>query len=371
MAIGVLWNRAKSNLRIKLTLTEWALLVMLGFMTVSTFLSVDFSSALGGAPRRYEGLWAWFIYCILFFMAYLLTPRDQYKRILGALVAGGVICSIYGILQHFLLDFLPRHPSFIGYVRSYSFFDNPNFFGTYLVIILAVSFSLYMAARDKVRSVLLYPAPMLVFAALIYTETRGAWIGSAAGLAAFSYLTRGKLNRKRFLLGLSGFIIVSALIALEKGNHISRAISVVQEPIRAVAGDIYAGTWRLFIWKTSLPLIKDYFWFGSGLDTFSRVFNGASIHSPQNAHNIYLQLAVTAGVPAMLAYVVGTVAALNKFYHSVITLRDDNEQIIQYGILSACIGYMVQTFFNVSVIVVAPFFWLLLGMGRKLSTAQD
>jgi len=370
LAMGsvLIWAVYKQGFRPKFKLAEWLLLGYIGLVTISTIQSVDILQSLAGVHRRYEGLWAWYAYISLFFFACYFINQKQYKWVLVAIVTGGWLCSIYGILQHFLLDFLPRHPSFIGYTRSFSFFDNPNYFGMYLVLVILVAVSLFMSEERKGITVVLFVVNLTLFAAMIYTFTRGAWAGMVVGLVGFAWMARDLVNWRRYIVLLTGFAFVLLLISTERGGHILRFLSFAGEPFRAIAGDEMAGSGRWYIWKNSLPLIPKYFWLGSGPDTFGIVFSGRNF---LNAHNIFIHLAITMGFPAMLAYTAGITTVIIRGLTSVRKLTDGKDQLLLYGILAACIGYMVQNLFNVSVIVVAPFFWVLLGISYRLSSGES
>ena len=73
------------------------------------------------------------------------------------------------------------------------------------------------------------------------------------------------------------------------------------------------------------------------------------------AHNEYLQIAATMGIPALIVYLafLAQILANNK------NMFKDNSKFI---LMIPIIAYLVQAFFNISTIGVAPIFWLLLGL---------
>jgi O-antigen ligase len=103
---------------------------------------------------------------------------------------------------------------------------------------------------------------------------------------------------------------------------------------------------------------------GSGPDTFGivypkdTVFKGVTV---DKAHNEYLQIAVTLGIPALLVYLFFTAHVLLTGLKAASRMKGEN-QILLFGLLAICIGYLTQAFFNISVITVAPFFWVILGI---------
>lgn len=131
---------------------------------------------------------------------------------------------------------------------------------------------------------------------------------------------------------------------------------------------------RGYIWGRSLPLLKDSVVIGSGPDTFAFRFpqkdyieakragmSGAVITKP---HNMYLQIGIQNGCIALFA-----LAALYVFYAAE-SLRlywkkreRDGLSRMGAGLFTGVTGYMVVGIVNDSMIVTAPLFWALLGLG--------
>jgi putative inorganic carbon (HCO3(-)) transporter len=128
---------------------DWAALAFTALVWLSAFLSDDFYISLFGNLTRAEGLLAIVAYASLYFFASRYIPPQKFGTVLWTLAFSSALVSIYGILQHFLLDFLPRSPLIGKDTRSFGFFDNPNFFGSYLVIMFAVSAVLYLMSLNK------------------------------------------------------------------------------------------------------------------------------------------------------------------------------------------------------------------------------
>ncbi len=77
---------------------------------------------------------------------------------------------------------------------------------------------------------------------------------------------------------------------------------------------------------------------------------------PDKAHNEYLQIAVTLGIPALMVYVIflGMIIFPNFKYIF--------KQKYRFILLSIIGSYLVQAFFNISTIGIAPLFWFVLGI---------
>lgn len=131
---------------------------------------------------------------------------------------------------------------------------------------------------------------------------------------------------------------------------------------------------RGYIWSRTLPLLKDYIFLGAGPDTFLFVFpqedylamsqNGYSHQIMTKPHSMYLQVGVQTGILSLLC--------LLAFYgwYAVWSLRlyafkKLGTQMEAFGIAAfiGSIGYMISGISNDSMVVTAPVFWGMLGLG--------
>ena len=130
---------------------------------------------------------------------------------------------------------------------------------------------------------------------------------------------------------------------------------------------------RGYIWKMTLPLLRDHILLGSGQGTF--VFEFPNDDFAQRAkynystelitkpHNLYFQTACQSGVLAMLLCVFAwgyyLVQALRNNW------RESRMSFASVGVMTGIFGYLLMGFLNDSTIAVAPVFWLLLGLGVR------
>lgn len=135
---------------------------------------------------------------------------------------------------------------------------------------------------------------------------------------------------------------------------------------------------RGFIWARTIPLLKKYFLFGSGPDTFTLAFPNDDLVGIMNGqhdgetvtrpHCLYLQIAVQTGVPSLIAY-------LTFFFwyigSSILLYRkQDFSKLLPkagIGILASVIGYLILGITNDSCIAVAPIFYILTGIGLGIN----
>ena len=136
---------------------------------------------------------------------------------------------------------------------------------------------------------------------------------------------------------------------LEESYDISTEITTITEKSKEEIGN-----GRLLIWEKSLPLVKEYWLIGCGLDNFRNVYPNSGGIIYDKAHNVYLQIAITNGIPALIIFLILLFIAFIK------GIKIKNS--FMTPIYIAFIGYSIQAFLNISVIDVAPYYYIILGL---------
>ncbi len=131
---------------------------------------------------------------------------------------------------------------------------------------------------------------------------------------------------------------------------------------------------RGYIWSRTFPLLKKYWLFGSGPDTFLLVFPQTDYVQAYNdgyramliskPHNIFLQIAVQTGIPSLIAYLV---FFLYYFIGSVrLYWKDRFESYLSVVGVAICLGnlgYILTGLMNDSSTTLAPIYWTMMGLG--------
>lgn len=349
------------------------LLLFLTLIEISTAFSPNTYTSVYGLIDRKEGLLSFFCYFSVFLFSYRLMNEKQLVNVIPGIAFVSMIVSIYGILQHYQLDFLPRNSAMRNYGGTYTYFDNPNFFGSYLVLVLLITIPIYLNAANKKHSILYFSSLCLSFVALIFSNTRSGYVGVFCGMVFITFfviIKRKNLWKKWTALIVSMLILLTVINMTENGHYGKRINSVVKESYSVATNQTTGreGSSRFYIWMRSLPLVKEYFWVGSGPDSFEFVFpdnqeKGKFLGKTivDKAHNEYLQIAITLGTPALITYLLFLFFILRRAFQAV-KKTQGHEKIFLYGLIATIIGYLVQAFFNISTVPVAPIFWAILGM---------
>jgi putative inorganic carbon (HCO3(-)) transporter len=199
---------------------------------------------------------------------------------------------------------------------------NPNQLAGALTLYLPLAVALVVGWRvhrgGRAVTLLLFAGCVaflvLVAGVLLLTQSRGGWMGGAAGLLALGTLW-GLLARRRWLRALGVALPLLALaialgVFLYAGpERVSEALyGIAQEGVETVVG---SGTiqGRLEIWSRALYAIQDFPFTGCGLGAFRQVVHilyPLFLISPDtdiaHAHNVFLQAALDLGLPGLVAY---------------------------------------------------------------------
>lgn len=142
---------------------------------------------------------------------------------------------------------------------------------------------------------------------------------------------------------------------------------------------------RGFLWSRTIPLLKEYFFIGSGPDTFLLVYPQEDYLARQKIgftddqvvtkpHSMYLQVGVQTGVLSLvclLVFYVWYVIQSCRLY----AFRKLSTQTEALGIAAfiGSIGYMISGISNDSMVVTAPVFWAMIGLGiaANYATTKD
>lgn len=356
---------------------EYILIGLLILLTLSTVLSVDIYTSVVGAWTRHEGYLTWIAYLSVFYFFYKIIDYEHFspKKFLNKLFIVSAILSIYGILQHYDYDFLSLIVPWESPDSSITFFDNPNFYGTYLVLTMGIGMGLFLSSNEK-KSLFFYGILLtLMTSVLLFTNTRSAWIGLAIVVLfyTFTVVKENKLWKNWIFLLLAMVIMAIGINASEGNRYLGKIFITLEESGNLLDEGLtgHEGSSRLIIWQKDLTILDDYFWLGSGVDTHGIVFPATPDELEQyfnnrtiiidKAHNEYLQIAITIGIPALLLYLT-LLFYIYKRAFIVLRVADNNQKLIIYTLLAVITGYIAQANFNISVVSVAPIYWVLLGL---------
>ncbi len=276
----------------------YASAVFLAVSFISGLAGVDFLHSFWGSLERMSGLYLslhmflWLAYLVLLFK---IVP-EQFEFFAKLLVGMAVFTSLWGILQYFGVGRL--NINFTD--RSTGLFDNPIFFGAYLVIPLCLC--LYFAQKSKPKQYWYLGFGLLIFLAILATKSAGTFVGLAIGLAVGTMVyffdrqdwkRTGAVVSILVILGLTGLLVITKVPSLKSKFEGPDAKS------------------RMVEWGIALRGFREKPILGVGPENYSYIsqkYNNPKIYSYSTdasfdkPHNYYLEILTTTGVLGLLAF---------------------------------------------------------------------
>ncbi|NDL67272.1 O-antigen ligase family protein [Anaerotalea alkaliphila] len=360
----------------KWPLVDGVLLAFVGWTFLTALLSEHRLTGLFGWPWRWQGAFTHLLYLGVFtFAAHHGRGAAARGRLLDAAFLAGAVTALVVVAVY--LGAPPLEVTVGGTdFKVGSPIGNRNFLGSYLCMLALAA--MFRHLQDRSGSKRHFLLTVLLFAGLLVSQTRGAWLGFAAALPVMLFLLRGEWRRirKGFLALLGSFLLVAVLLdwagAGRLGSRIDNALDQVE---MAQAGDVaQLGTSRLYIYQRSLEVFLANPVFGTGPDNLAHhiqvseednetYFGGGVVAILDKAHSEYLEYAATLGLPGLLLYlwfagrlVLGAIR------------RKDRLDPVQWGALAGAGGYLLQATFNIGTIGVLPVFYFLAGLLKKGGT---
>lgn len=290
LAWAALWNRGGW----RRTPLDVPLAACLAAYLASIAVSSDpFLGVVGMYSIHAYGL-AGFLLCAAVYLACAWSdePQEPDRLLLLALWAAAAAAA-YGILQKLGLEpFAGVRASGSGRVGGPQ--GDPVPFGACLLLFVPVAAHFW---RDPApgRRALGRVGGALVAAALALTLSRGAWLGAAAGLSVYVWLSGEEASRRRRLALIAGAAAASVI-----------ALALLRPTAKA------SDSARWALWESVGRSIPKHLWLGEGPDSVQTLLRRertdgfiralGPTKSQVSAHNDLLQAAATLGLAGMAAY---------------------------------------------------------------------
>ena len=239
------------------------------------------------------------------------APR-WWDRLLAGLLLGELITAVIGLRQLYgdtteLARWADPNSVADGTQRIYSTLENPNLLAGYLIPILPLALVALLRWRSPWLRLFALTSFLLGAVAMLFTYSRGGWIGMVLALAVLGLLLLLRFSRllaaplKRWLPPLTIAFVVLALVVA----------AVKVEPLRVRLMSMAAGredssnNFRINVWLAAIEMIQDRPWLGIGPG--NTIFNliYPLYQQPRftalSAYSVPLELAVETGIPGLLA----------------------------------------------------------------------
>lgn len=344
------------------SLISWLLLIYVFFQFLSSVFAYNPLLAFAGeTPKsgRFEGFASLVIYAILFYAAKNFMIPTKKKVITTFSVLS--IVSVYALVQYYQFDPLVIYKHYRSMI--FSTIGNQNFLGSLVIMLTVLALGLFIYFKKWYYGLFF----SLFFSTLLVAQTRSCWLSFAVILFGVTisivFFHRDKWDS--FLISIALMIAIAFTLNKTKKNALSTRSGTIKKEL--AMKDEYGGSGRLKIWEITGLVIQDHPFLGTGPENLKSVIHaehkkeinayyrvkGTSV---DKAHNEFLHIAAVTGIPSLLIYLSMILVILIQ--NGRFLFRENMKTLLLLTILA----YLVQAFFNISVIAVAPIFWILLGL---------
>lgn len=319
---------------------------------IGVIMGVDFKHSIKG----YTTL-GWI--SIFFLFVNNVKDETQFKRLVRILILIATIAGAYGIFQHLTrIDFFGNVKYLEkSFARSPGFFNSPQTFGNYILLVLPVVFGLSFYSNSRREKRWLQLSGLIILLAIIFSYGRAVWLGLIGGLIFMAIL-----RSKKFILSISTAVIVGSLLLIFiPSSRFSRRVVETFKSRRPI-GD------RIYFWKGSLRIIRDHPITGVGWEGFRLVYpkykpaRGRQLVS--HAHNNFVDVAVDSGLFGLGMFLWLLVTIYKVGLHIFKELGEGYFKGIAWGFLGSFTAFLIAGLsqYNFGDSEVVMLFYFLLGM---------
>ncbi|MEK7476790.1 MAG: O-antigen ligase family protein [Candidatus Coatesbacteria bacterium] len=248
--------------------------------------------------------------CLVAFLGAMLLLRPGDLRRLAALWATTIVfVGGYAIMQKAGWDPIEEFRKFNSQSRPFSTFGNPDFLGVHLAFLVPILLSLIVHAARKgprmARDILLHATLFGTLVLLVWTGSRGAWLGASAGIAiAIPLLFRRSewesMDRRMRSVAIAVIAVAFVIAAIWLAPSVRDALN--------------RRTDRIPLWQGTMAMVRAKPITGWGVGSFPSEYPPfappafaakmkADNTFAEHPHCEYLHVAVEAGLPALGLFV--------------------------------------------------------------------
>lgn len=340
---------------------------------IALFLGLAFyASVTSRAPV--SSLKIFMIY-LVFTMAFVLIvntvrTRSDWTALVVLFVLAAALVALYGVYQNFFMTSTTQswvdEKMFTDIkTRVYSTLDNPNVLGEYLIMLMPVAFAMLIKVKGNYQKALYTICNLIMFACLMYTWSRGAWLGVMIGILFFVLMK----DRRWLVVCIAGLLLMPSVLP---ASILSRLTSIGNVKDSSTA-------YRVAVWIGSARMLRDYWFCGIGLgpDAFLKVYPQYALGGADfalHSHNFYLQWIIDMGVMGIVVYFGIILTGLKQIMS--VNEKDTLIKNVMLAMTGAIFGYMFHgmaenLWYNYRMILV---FWIYFGIlqsGAAIAGSQS
>jgi len=358
---------------------------------ILSFLFLSLFSLWGGLdPEKgvRKTLYLFSIFPIFLVAADLAREEKFRKRIFRAIWASGTLAAILAIGQ-FILPFVwgldktlkiwknlvefflgssfgklvAENPSWLvnvsgeTWMRAFGFFPDPHTFSFFASLCFFIGLGYFAWERNWKWKIMAGAAAVLIFLAIIFSFSRGAYFGALAGSLFFLAIFLVRLGNAG-KMAIIGAVLIFLAAVFFQGTIQSRLASAFNFKEGSNAE-------RIKNWRQAVEIIKNYPLTGIGLGNYASYINPAlGERSSVYAHNLFLDIAAETGI---LNGIIFLVLILVTIWRNIST-----KNILGLGIASSLVYFLVHGIFDTPIWSpqVMVIFFVILALGLSENNAK-
>lgn len=434
----------QKRIHIQRTPLDIPLMLFLASQIISTIFSLDPHVSLWGYYSRFNGgLLSIIAYIVLYYALISNLSSKHIFKLLSISLFSGLIVALWGLPSHFGLD--PTCYVFRGSfdtscwteafkptIRIFSTLGQPAWLAAYMSILIPISIAYFLTAskeqdssstknqklriknygrkNNKLLTSYFLLLTSIFYLCLIYTNTRGGFIGFVVSMIlfwAFIYIKK-LLPRKSFfkifaastllfiLCNFAAGIPIGSLNKLTLPHLLAKPSPSTPQITEGFSGNTNitdSGKIRLQVWTGAINAWKEHKLTGTGVETYAYAYykykpkehnlTSEWDYLYNKAHNEYLNYLTTTGVFGLGSYlaIIGLFVfhvckllncpiakllktnnkTIQQFNNSRYDLAKRQNKLLIIGLFSGWVSILVSNFFGFSVVITNLYFFLIPG----------
>lgn len=203
------------------------------FIVLSTAGSAYMEIALRGFADRYEGMFVILCYLLVSFIAInMIDGESSVKKLIYPLMVSAVLIGIIGVFEYMgygiletafgkriilntrYTEMADRISFRFGKGTISSTLYNPNYVGSYTVMLISVAGTYTLMLREKKKRFLFGMVSILMLATLLGSNSRGGFLGAIVVLVLGAVLFRRLIGKNLRVIGLGVLFLVGISLAM-------------------------------------------------------------------------------------------------------------------------------------------------------------
>ena len=375
-------SRAVSG-KFKLYVADIFYFTLMFFMLVSMFCSKNFGVFSDGFRYYMEHPLHFLCYYGLFYAGSMIEDTKLRRKIIFTYAIVALIQGTVAFLQTRGIEiaYCLYEADRPGYTAAYGLLQNTNFYGTLSCVLTAATSGLFIMSsklfKKKAAKWVFFALSILMFYTMISSMARLAWVGLGAMILMYIVslivMNKGAIDKDSlrqitidFITMIIGYIAVIILNIILESSITDKLEQTVEDTTSITqTGDF--GNGRGDIWRAALSSVPRHWLTGIGLDNLAEAFREQpgwqkGMYVQSKGHSEYIHTLATQGVFALINYLALLIYATVSSVKAIFSEKNDVRRSLLWIFFGVFVAYISQALISSSVMNVAPYFWIILGL---------